>query len=64
MANNVVDNELLRAEFQDGVSQVSDELVITELDSVFESATRTLRTSFKIVNKETNETIEIDNAMN
>ena len=61
---DVVDNELLKSEFQDGISQVDDKLIITELDSVFESETRTLRTYFKVVNKETDEIIEIDNVMN
>lgn len=61
---DVVDNELLRSEFQDGISQVDDKLIITELDSVFESETRTLRTYFKAVNKETDEIIEIDKVMN
>ena len=61
---DVVDNEILKAEFQDGLSQVDDNLVITELDSVFDKETRTLRTFFKAVNKETDETIEINNVLN
>ena len=61
---DIVDNELLRSEFQDGISQVDENLIITELDSVFEKDTRTLRTYFKAVNKETDETIEIDNVLN
>ena len=59
----IVDNELLKSEFQDGLSQVDDNLIITELDSVFDSETRTLRTYFKAVNKESNEIIEIDNVL-
>ena len=61
---DIVDNEILKAEFQDGLSQVDENLVITEIDSVFEKDTRTLRTYFKAVNKETNETIEFNNVLN
>lgn len=58
---DIVDNEILRAEFQDGLSQVDENLIITDLDSVFESETRTLKAYFKAVNKETEETLEINN---
>lgn len=61
---DIVDNEILKAEFQDGLSQVDENLVITEIDSVFEQDTRTLRTYFKAVNKETDETIEFNNVLN
>ena len=60
---NVVENEIIKAEMQDGLSQVDENLVIDNFETVFESDTRKLRVSFTAVNKETAENIEINNVM-
>ncbi len=60
---DIVTNELIKAEYQDGVSQVDENLVITTLESSFEADTRTLRTYCKIASKETDEIIEINNVL-
>lgn len=60
---DIVDNELIKAEYQAGISQVDENLLITELSSVFEPETRTLRTYCKAVNTKTDEIIEINNVL-
>ncbi len=60
---SVVENEIIKAAMQDGLSQVDENLVIDNFETVFESDTRILRVSFTAVNKETAESIEINNVM-
>lgn len=60
---NVVENEIIKAEMQDGLSQVDENLIINNFETVFESDTRKLRVSFTAVNKKTAESIEINNVM-
>ena len=58
---NIIEDEVIRAELQDGARQVDENLVIDDFESVFERGTRTLRTYCKAVNKETGETVELNN---
>lgn len=56
---NIVEDDVIKAEMQDGLSQVDGNLVVDNFETVFESDTRKLRVNFTAVNKETNEKIEI-----
>lgn len=60
---NIVEDEIIKAEMQDGLSQVDENLIIDDFETVFETETRKLRINFKAVNKETAESIEINNVM-
>ena len=61
---NIVDDEIIKAEMQDGLSQVDENLVIDDFETVFESETRKLRVHFVVVNKETTEKIDINETLN
>ena len=54
---SIVEDEVVKAEMQDGLSQVDSNLVISEFETVFDSISRTLRVYFKAINKETGETV-------
>ena len=56
---NIVEDEIIKAEMQDGLSQVDKNLVIENFETVFEQKDRKLRVHFRAVNKETSESIEI-----
>lgn len=56
---NIVEDDVIKAEMQDGLSQVDENLVVDNFETVFESDTRKLRVSFTAINKKTNEKIEI-----
>lgn len=60
---NIVEDDVIKAEMQDGLSQVDENLIIDNFETVFESKTRKLRIGFTAVNKETAERIEINNVM-
>lgn len=60
---NIVEDDVIKAEMQDGLSQVDENLIIDGFKTVFESKTRKLRVSFTAVNRETAERIEINNVM-
>ena len=57
----VVEDEVIKAEMQNGLSQVDENLVIDDFSTVFEKDTRKLRLHFTAVNKENGETVEINN---
>lgn len=60
---NIVEDEIIKAEIQNGLSQVDENLVIENFETVFDVKTRKLRVNFTAVNKETAERIEINNVM-
>lgn len=60
---NIVEDEVIKAEMQDGISQVDNNLIITEFSTAYDSANRKLRVSFVAVNKETSEKITINEAL-
>lgn len=57
---NIIEDEVIKAVLQDGLSQVDENLVINDFETVFESENRILRVNFTAVNKETAESIEIN----
>lgn len=59
----IVEDDVIKAEMQDGLSQVDENLIIDNFETAFETDTRKLRVNFTAVNKETAETIEIKNVM-
>lgn len=61
---NIIDDEIIKAEMQDGLSQVDTNLIVENFETVFESETRKLRVSFTATNKETAEKIEINETLN
>lgn len=61
---NIIDDEIIKAEMQDGLSQVDTNLVVENFATVYESDTRKLRVSFTATNKETAEKIEINETLN
>ena len=61
---NVVENEIIKAEMQDGLSQVDENLVIGDFETVFEQETRILRVFFTAINKETGEAVEMNETLN
>lgn len=61
MTNNIVEDEVIKAEMQDGLSQVDENLVVDNFESAFDKSARKLRVCFTAVNKETDEAIEISN---
>lgn len=60
---NVIENEVIKAELQDGLSQVDENLIIDKFECAFEQETRILRVSLTAKNKETAETIEINEVL-
>lgn len=60
---NIIEDELIKAEMQDGISQVDANLVVENFETVYESDKRNLRVHFKAVNKETAESIEINETL-
>ena len=63
MTNNIVEDEVIKAEMQDGLSQVDENLVVDNFESVFDKSARKLRVCFTAVHKETAEAIEISNEL-
>ena len=61
---NIIDDEIIKAEMQDGLSQVDTNLVVEDFETVYEKDTRKLRVSFTAKNKETAEKIEINETLN
>ena len=59
----VVENSIIKAVLQDGISQVDENLTIDDFECVFDTTTRKLRIHLTVINSETDETLEIDNAM-
>lgn len=60
---NIVENSIIKSVLQDGISQVDENLTIDDFECVFDTTTRKLRIHLTVINSETDETIEIDNAM-
>ncbi len=54
---SIVEDEVIKAEMQDGLSQVDSNLAISEFETDFDSISRTMRVYFKAINKETGETV-------
>lgn len=61
---NIIEDDVIKAEIQDGLSQVDENLIIDDFEAVFEQETRTLRVSFTAVNKETSEAVKITETLN
>ena len=61
---SIIENAVIKAEIQDGLSQVDENLVIGDFETVFEQETRKLRVFFTAENKETGETVEISETLN
>lgn len=59
---NIVEDEVIKAEMQDGISQVDDNLTIEGFETAFEPETRKLRVYMEVKNRDSGETIEINNA--
>lgn len=57
---NIVDDEVIKAELQDGLSQVDENLTVDDFQSVYEQNTRKLIVHFAAVNSETQESIDIN----
>lgn len=55
----IVENDIIKAELQDGLSQVDENLVIDELENAYDKKTRKMIVYLKVVNKKTGETMEI-----
>ena len=55
-----VEDDVIKAEMQDGVSQVDENLVVSDLETDFDSRTRKLQIHFTAANRETAENIEIN----
>ena len=58
---NIIEDEIIKAEIQDGLSQVDANLIIEEFECVFDAETRKLRVHCTAKNKETSETVKVDN---
>ena len=56
---DVIENEIIEAVLQDGISQVDENLTIDEFECDFDKKTRKLKVYFTVVNSETDETIEM-----
>jgi hypothetical protein len=53
-----IEEDVVRSEIQDGLSQVDENLLLDEVVNDFDKETRKLTTYFKATNAETNEIIE------
>lgn len=58
---NIVEDEVIKAEMQDGISQVDGNLTIEEFETAFDKETRRLRVYMGVKNRESGQTIEINN---
>ncbi len=57
---NVVSEEVVKSIMQDGLTQVDENLIISEFECAFDKESRKLRVYFKAINKENGENIEIN----
>ena len=55
----IVEDGVIMAVLQDGLSQVNENLFIDEFESAFDTQKRKLRVSFTAVNNKTSETVAI-----
>ena len=62
MENKIIEDDVIKAELQDGISQVSDTLTIDEFESVYEKDTRKLRVHCTVKDSASGEMIEINKA--
>ena len=53
-----IEEDVVRSEIQDGLSQVDENLILDEVVNDFDKDTRKLTTYFKATNTETEEVIE------
>lgn len=60
---NIIEDEIVKAAMQDGISQVDENLIIDDFECAFETQTRKLRVHFTAKNKATAETVTIDNVI-
>ena len=60
---NIIEDEVIKAEIQDGISQVDNNLIINDMVINFDHATRKLRVDVSIFNKATSETLTIEEAL-
>ena len=60
---NIIEDEVVKAEIQDGLSQVDTNLIISNFVTAFDVESRQLRVHVTAVNKESNERITIDNVL-
>ena len=58
---NVIENEVVKSVIQDGLSQVDENLIIDKFECAFDAEARRLRVHLTAKNKETEETVAIDN---
>ena len=59
MVSNIVENDVIRAELQDGISQVDENLTIDEFESSFDKSTRKLKVHITVRESESGETMEL-----
>ncbi len=64
LGKNRPEDEVIKAEIQDGLSQVDENLIVDNFETVYESKTRKLCVHFVVVNKETAEKIDINETLN
>ena len=57
----VIEDEVIKAEFQASLSHIDENLVIDNFSTVFEKNTRKLRVHFTVVNRENGQSVEINN---
>lgn len=57
---NVISDELVKSIMQDGLTQVDEDLIISEFECAFDKETRNLRVHFIAENKNNGETVEIN----
>ena len=57
---NIIEDEIVKSVMQDGIEQVSENLVIDGFECAFEKDNRKLRVHFAAKNKESGEKTEIN----
>lgn len=60
LGKHEVDNDIIKSEIQDGITQVDENLVIDDFESEYDKKTRKLKLKFTVINSETGETAEIE----
>ena len=60
---NIIDDEVIKAEIQDGISQVDSNLIINDFATNFDPTTRRLRVYATVINKKTSETLTIEEVL-
>lgn len=60
---SIIEDEVIKAEIQDGLSQVDTNLLIRDFETAFDSTSRTLHIHFTAINKETSETVTMNEVL-